>query len=348
MRKHANETDVITKLSWGQIVVLALAAVPMAAVGIAGGVATYANMSRVLPGEAATALGMVAAGEGATLIAALVALAVTLMGQHTPTITRVAMWLLPVIASVVGVALAPEGNHTEMVIMGVTPLAMTVAGEGVAFVARRVVARRTGVDLEQQRRAGLLVWHTNRAQHGNWIGRRLSTVAVWRLTREFATTDPATVALIGETIRLRITQGADANLAAVLTRTETAPQTALTTPLAAPQLAPAPVVQDEYETPAETPSEPAKHIVAVNAEFKGEPVVTKAEEDEWIHSLLNEAETAVATDDKVQLMSTADVAQVKGVGQGTVRSWKQRGRLVPFEIRDGRPLYHPNDVAKLV
>ncbi|ALO79419.1 hypothetical protein [Streptomyces phage phiSAJS1] len=151
------------KLTKGQTAVLALAAAPMAAVGIAGGVATFVNMNRVLD-SGASALGMVAAGEGAVLIASLVALAVTLMGQHTPVVVRLAMWLLPLAASGAGIALAPD--HMNAVVMGFTPMAMTAAGEGVAFVARRVVAYRTGVDIEQQRRSGLLLWHANRAANG--------------------------------------------------------------------------------------------------------------------------------------------------------------------------------------
>lgn len=321
------------KMTWGQVAVLVLAATPMAAVGIAGGVATYVNMDNVLH-RGASALGLVAAGEGATLIAALVALAVTLMGQHTPTVVRLAMWVVPLVAAGAGIALAPTMN--ERVVMGVTPLAMTAAGEGVAFVARRVVAYRTGVDVEQQRRSGLLLWHANRAANGSGLGRWMSRGAVWRLTRQFAATDGQLSVQLGEIQRYRISQGADENLSAVLTRgAESAPALPPAGPVALPATSEAPKVLEASETTAQP---------LVNAAPAPMP-----KDDGWgfIAGVLAEAEAKVTTDSAVKLLTTAEVAAQKGVSPGTVRSWKHRGKLAPFEVVDGTPMYHPNDVAKL-
>lgn len=50
----------------------------------------------------------------------------------------------------------------------------------------------------------------------------------------------------------------------------------------------------------------------------------------------------------VALLSVADVAETKGVAEGTVRSWVKRDKLAPAE-RDsnGRLLFHPDAVAAL-
>jgi hypothetical protein len=40
------------------------------------------------------------------------------------------------------------------------------------------------------------------------------------------------------------------------------------------------------------------------------------------------------------------VAKLKGVQNGTVRSWKHRNKL-PYTMVDGVPMFHPADVAAL-
>lgn len=59
--------------------------------------------------------------------------------------------------------------------------------------------------------------------------------------------------------------------------------------------------------------------------------------------------TPVAPDDApVALLTVADVAETKGVAEGTVRSWVKRDKLTPAQ-RDsnGRLLFHPDTVAAL-
>lgn len=311
------------KLGKGQAAVLVLTATPMAAIGIVGGIATYVNMNNVLH-RGASALGLVAAGEGATLICALVALAVTLMGQHTPAPVRLGMWLVPLAASGVGIALAR--NTDEAVVMAFTPLAMTAAGEGVAFVARRVVAYRTGTDIEQQRRSGLLLWHANRAAKGSGLGKVVSKAAVWRLTRKFAETDGQLSVQLGEIQRYRISQGADANLAAVLAGVTTAPQRPAVAPVqAVPAIAP--LLNPGALTEASVaPAEPVVH--------------------EALRAELAEAEATVKADPAVKLLTTAEVAALKSVAAGTVRSWAHRGKLVAVKV-DGVPMYNQVDVMAL-
>lgn len=317
------------KLSRGQKLVLAVAAAPMACVGVAGAVATYVNMNHVLH-RGASAVGLVAAGEGATLICALVALAVTLMGQHTPATVRAGMWLVPLAASAVGVALAPTGS--EAVVMAFTPLAMTAAGEGVAFVARRVVAYRTGVDVEQQRRSGLLLWHANRAANGRGLGRHLSRAAVWRLTRSFASTDTQLSVQLGEIQRFRIGQGADANLAAVLSGAEKTPERPSATLAAVAQVE----APGGYRSISQGPLVASlKETVDGDAERLGT--------DEYVIEALAEAEQAV-TDG---LMTADDVAEYLNCKPVTVRSHVSRGHLDVVAKVSGRNMFDPVQVAKL-
>lgn len=319
------------KMTWGQVLVLIVASLPMAAAGVAGGIASYFNFADVLASKS-NALSLVLAGEGVAFICALVALAVTLMGQHTPNVVRAGLWLIPLAASVAGVIVAPDVN--TRVVMALSPLAMTAAGEGIALVARRIVAYRTGVDIEQQRRSGLLLWHANRAANGGWLGQKLSTAAVWRLTRAFAETDSQMSVQLGEVQRYRIGQGADENLAAVLTgngpgKAAERPSAALTAP-EAPQLPAA---------PAQAVQQAPVAALAATSDDDG---------FDFIKGVLAEAEQNVATDATVKLLTVADVASLKGVKTGTVRSWSHRGKLpVHDRDEDGRTLFHPNDVAKL-
>lgn len=331
------------KLTKGQKVVLGLASVPLGLIGVAGGVASYFNFETVLQGNAAAALSVVVAGEGATLAAALVMLALTLLGQHTPTPVRAALWLLPAVASAAGGILA---NTTELkVVMVMAPLAMTVAGEGVTLVARRIIAFQTGVDIEQQRRSGLLVWHANRAVNGKRLGRVLSRLAVGRLTRKFAETDAQLSVQLGEIQRYRISEGADENLAAVLSgqSAEKAPgrfSKALTAP-AAPALPP--VTSQVLTAPS---AAPVSLVKAPKPQPEPEPQPEPAELPQLVEAM-KAAEQAV-TEAPPQLMTVAEVAALKGVAAGTVRSWVHRGKL-PVDSRDddGKALFHPLAVSAL-
>lgn len=322
-----------TEMGWGQKFVLAITCAPMAAAGIAGGIASYYNFAGVLASKS-NALSLVLAGEGVAFICALVALAVTLMGQHTPSVVRAGLWLIPLAASVAGGIVAPDTN--TRVVMILSPLAMTAAGEGIALVARRIVAYRTGVDIEQQRRSGLLLWHANRSQNGGWLGKRLSKAAVWRLTRQFAETDSQMSVQLGEVQRFRIAEGADANLTAALSG---GAQKASVRPAAVP-------------APPAAPELPAAPVQAVSEAPAASVAVPSASPDDdgygFIKGVLAEAEAHVVSDPSVQLLTVAEVAAMKGVATGTVRSWVNRGKL-PVADRDenGKSLFHPVDVAKL-
>lgn len=322
-----------TKLTRGQVATLTATSLPMAAVGVAGGIASYFNFAGILNGSASAALSVVLAGEGVTLTCALIALSLTLMGQHSPTMVRLGMWILPLVGSLAGGLLAPDFN--SRVIMTVAPLAMTVAGEGITLVARRTVRHNTGVDLEAQRRAGLLVWHAGRAANGGFIARRMSKAAVWRLTKSFAQTDGQMSMQVDQVQRFRINENLDANLLAALT--------------GAPASAPS--------SPALPPVKPSEALAVEPAPIlnpEAVPALTEAPKPsgdgfDFIRDVLGEAEAAVqAAPAPADLMTVAEVAAEKGVSAGTVRSWMHRGKLAKVGTdADGRTLVSRLDVSKL-
>jgi predicted DNA-binding protein (UPF0251 family) len=209
----------VKKLTGGQITVLAATTIPMIAVGVGGAIGTYANAASVLHRKE-TALGVVAAGEGATLVAALVMIVVTMLGQAAPPVVRAALWLLPAAASVMGLAIAPTPSET--VVFALTPLAMTASAEGISFLARRIVVHRTGVDVEAQRRNAAtmrsLAYHRARAERHPWKWvRKRSTLKVWRLMSRVGDGDAELGAGLITVQRGRLTEGADAALADMLT-----------------------------------------------------------------------------------------------------------------------------------
>jgi hypothetical protein len=211
-----------TRLTRGQIAVLTAATLPMVAFGGLGGWGTYANIVSVFD-RSATALGVVAAGEGATLVLALVAVGLVMLGQSVPAPVRVGLWALPAVASATGAAVAE--TVTEAVVFAVTPMAMTVSAEGMGLLARRIVVFRTGVDAEAQRRNAAtvqrLAYHRARAaNHPSSRSRWLSERASWRLARRVGVGDAQLGARLVEVQRDRLTEGANAALSGMF---DTAP-----------------------------------------------------------------------------------------------------------------------------
>ena len=338
------------KLTGGQIIVLALAGLPMLAAGVAGGIASYFNFRDILS-SASNALSLVIAGEGATFICAVVALAVTLMGQHTPAVVRLGLWVLPGVAAVAGAIVAPDVN--TKVVMALAPLGMTAAGEGLALVARRIVAYRSDVDLEAQRRAGLLVWHAGRAQNGNWFQRRASKAAVWRLTKAFAAADAQMAVQVDDIQRYRIGENLDVNLTDVLAGVGSKrPERPAVAPAeAAPALPPA--AQPEAATQALAASTNGPAVMAaqpVTLDDAHHAAVASAD-GSWeamFAEVMDDAQQTVLADPLVKLLTVAEVAAQKKVATGTVRSWIHRGKLrVHDRDVDGRALIHPDDLARM-
>ncbi|AEM80602.1 hypothetical protein [Streptomyces violaceusniger] len=202
-------------LTRGQTIVLCATAVPMVAFGGLGAVGTYSNITSVFH-RSATALGVVAAGEGATLVLALVLVGLTMLGQSAPAAVRIGLWTLPAVASVTGAAVAQ--STTEAVVFAVTPMAMCVSAEGMGLLARRIVVYRTGVDAESQRRNAAvmqrLAYHRARAaNHPKKKARDGSELESWKLAKKVGAGDALLGANLVDVQRGRMTTGADAALA---------------------------------------------------------------------------------------------------------------------------------------
>lgn len=250
-------------LTRGQKWTLGAATLPMLAFGGLGAWGTYTNINTVF-GRSATALGIVAAGEGATLVLALVYVGLTLLGQSSPAAVRLGLWALPGIASSVG-AIVATGTR-DAVVYAVTPIAMCVAAEGAGLVARRIVIYCTGVDMETQRRNATvlrrLAYERARAANhpGKWT-KRLAERRSWRLARHVGTGDTHLGTGLVTVQRERVTAGADAALAAMYGAVVEAPAlpaavtpvTAPDTQATAPETDPEPMPDTEPDTDDEEP-----------------------------------------------------------------------------------------------
>ena len=205
-------------LTRGQKVVLTIATIPMILVGIGGAIGTYANATAELH-RSETAIGVVAAGEGATLVAAIVMIGVTMLGQAAPLVVRAALWILPAAASTMGIVIAPTVK--EAVVYGLTPLAMTASAEGISFLARRIVAHTSGLDVEAQRRNAEVLreiaFHAAQAErHPDKDVREASALKAWKLMRKVGDGDSQLGSGLVGVQRTRLTQGADAALVSML------------------------------------------------------------------------------------------------------------------------------------
>ncbi|MFE6807186.1 conjugal transfer protein [Streptomyces sp. NPDC057681] len=199
-----------------QIIVLSAAFVPMLATGAFGGIGTYSNISRAY--GKGTALGAVAAGEGATAVLALVLLGLTMLGQSSPRIIRLGLWALPAAASAMAAMAAADPGTT--VIYAITPMGMCVSAEGMAFLARRIAVHIDGRDAEGERRAvevvQRLAYHRARAaNHPDANVRKKSDRASWRLARKVGSGDAVLGSALLDVQRQRVTIGADAALGAM-------------------------------------------------------------------------------------------------------------------------------------
>lgn len=201
-------------LTFAQKAVLGVAFVPMLATGIAGSIGTYTNIAGKY-GDG-TAVGAVAAGEGATAVLALVLLGLTMLGQSAPAVIRFGLWLLPAAASAMAVTAADDFG--QQVVYAVTPMGMTVAAEGMAFLARRIVVHVDGRDIEAEAQAAAIVrelaYHRARAaHHPDKKKRKASERRSWRLARRVGRGDAHLAARLLDVQRTRVESGADAALA---------------------------------------------------------------------------------------------------------------------------------------
>jgi len=206
-------------LTRGQKAALTLAALVTSTIGAAGSFGTYNNIKAEF-GNAATAAGMVAAGEGVTLAIAVLMVAATMLGRPTPAPARAGLWLVPMSASMTGLSVAD--NVTESVIYGLSPMGMCGAAECLGFIARLVVIHRTGVDPDTDRKNAAtvqrLAYHRARsANHPSGWARRWSERAAWRLAKHVGTGDLELTGDLVQVQRERLRESADAALAGMFT-----------------------------------------------------------------------------------------------------------------------------------
>lgn len=202
-----------------QKAVLALALLPMVAVGVAGGIGTYSNISHAY--GSGTALGALAAGEGATAVLALILLGLTMLGQSSPLMIRLGLWALPATAAVMGATAATEGAGQTLV-YAATPLAITASAEGLAFLIRRIVVHTEGRDVEAAARAAAVVrdlaYHQARAAaHPSKRARKRSVKRSWRLVRRVGEGDAVLTDELLDVQRARVLAGADVALQRMFT-----------------------------------------------------------------------------------------------------------------------------------
>lgn len=199
------------KFGWGQKLVLVAASVPMVVFGILGGAGTYANITSVFH-RSETALGVVAAGEGATFVLAMLMLSATMLGRPSPKMVRLGLWTLPMVAAIV--CASTGSGWVEKAVFGVTPLGMVVSAEGLGYLARMIVIYRTGVDTEAQRRNAEIMqkiaFHNAQAQgHPDEGKRKASAEKAWKLAKKVGLGDSVLGANLVDVQRDRMTTGAD-------------------------------------------------------------------------------------------------------------------------------------------
>ncbi|WP_301124747.1 conjugal transfer protein [Streptomyces cacaoi] len=267
-------------LTKAQIVVLTAAFVPMLGTGVAGGAGTFSNISRTY-GQG-TALGAVAAGEGATAVLALVLLGLTMLGQSSPRIVRLGLWALPAAASTMAAMAGGDAGRT--VIYAVTPMGMCVAAEGMAFLARRIVVHQDARDAEAEARAAGIVrslayHHAVASNHPDEKERGRSERKAWKLARKVGAGDQSLGLRLLDVQRQRVTAGADTALAAMFTTHPATVDVPLIGPAGADQDAPPTSLanQDEAQQGAanQSPSgleESAPDAPAAAAEESANPV----------------------------------------------------------------------------
>ncbi|MFI7360316.1 conjugal transfer protein [Streptomyces avidinii] len=201
------------KISKMQRTLLIATIVPILAVGVLGGIGTFNNLAARYGGE--TALGALAAGEGATAVMALVLLIATVFNRPAPLVVRAGLWALPAAAAVMGATAAHGIGQT--IVFALTPMAITAAAEAIAYLARIVVIHQEGRDIEAEARAAAVIrdlaYHQARAAaHPSDRARKRSVRKSWRLARKVGTGDTTLGADLLDVQRTRLVAGADVAL----------------------------------------------------------------------------------------------------------------------------------------
>lgn len=239
-----------TKLTTSQGIVLTAAFLPMLGTAFFGGRGTFTNISRAY--GSGTAMGAVAAGEGATAVLALVLMGLTMLGQSSPRVIRLGLWALPAAASVMAASAAQDPGR--IAIYAITPMGMCVSAEGMAFLARRIVVHQEGRDAEAEAKAAAIVrelayQRAVAANHPDAKVKAKADRASWKLARKVGAGDYTLGLRLLEVQRERVTAGADAALAAMFTTPAPAFELGAETPTVPADQPPTDVDANQEETP---------------------------------------------------------------------------------------------------
>ncbi|MFF8697353.1 conjugal transfer protein [Streptomyces sp. NPDC015144] len=304
------------KLGWAKKALLGITAAVMVGIGILGGVGTYSNLSHKYGGE--TALGALAAGEGATAVLALVMLVTTVFGRSAPRIVRLGLWALPAAAATMG-ATAAQGTG-QTIVYALTPMAITAAAESVGYLARLAVVHVDGHDAEAEARSATLVrdlaYHQARAAaHPEKRTRTRSAKKAWRLAAKVGTGDATLGAALLDVQREKLTQGATVALERMFAPIASASAPALSAGSAqgTPALPPASAGD------ATTPGDHEPTIRPDSAEYPPHAAPDQAEETESVRPNLKVIQgekkrtTSIAAD--VRDMVTAGIEDVRVIAE---------------------------------
>lgn len=300
------------KLTGMQRTMLVLTIIPILAVGIGGGIGTYANLSGKYGGQ--TALGALAAGEGATAVMAMVLLITTMLGQAAPAVVRIGLWALPAAAAVMGATAAAGIGQT--IVFALTPMAITASAEGLAFLARRIVIHQEGRDVEAEARAAAVIrdlaYHQARAAaHPDEKARKKSVKKSWKLAQKVGAGDVSLGTDLLGVQRVRLTQGADIALERMFAPGLSATPPALLT--ASADTAPALLAAS-----ADDATRPRDHESTVREETSGYPL-PNAPEQHGDTGTVRPALTVVRTDKDKKPSLAADVREMVRDGVQDVR-----------------------------
>ena len=262
------------QLGKGKWALLIITLLPMLAVGVFGGIGSFHNLTNAY--GSGTATGAVAAGEGATVVLALLYVVTTLLGQVAPLAIRLGLYVLPAAASVMAATAAQGAGQT--IVYALTPMAITASSEGVAYLVRRTVIHRDGRDVEAEAHAAKVVrqlaFHQARAAgHPDAKVQARSVKKSWKLAGKVGAGDIQLGTALLDVQRTRLVGGADFALERMFMPGGAAPAAELTAPSAttAPAL-PAASTDDA--------TSPRTHDASILAETCGYPAQTAPEQAE--------------------------------------------------------------------
>lgn len=222
-------TDTPRPLGPGRLILFTLLFTVSAAVGGAGAVGTFTNARDVFRSNG-SALGLVAAGEGAVLVVGLVMVGYAVIHLPRPAWMRYLVLGIPAAASAAGAAIAPD--PARAVLYAVTPLGMTVAAELAGMLAHAIVVYRTGTDVEALARTATTTRHlaylrSAAANHPEADARRRAELKAWKIAQRLGADDASLGSDLAEVQRERLTIAADDALSAMFTIVAAAPAEAI-------------------------------------------------------------------------------------------------------------------------